>query len=381
MKFSNINSKTNQYEKNKIDRKLESLKHLNADPNNIILNSAAIQDQMLIEMGIKRKKMKKLNYVKSINLKTEDKYNKPIPKILDKILKKQLDQEKQVEIIQIQKTYLTNLTLAQKIGLKEITKMPLSLEEWKSLENLTIKRNDHKSNCPICLESFHLKDTMILSCSHVFHKICIKNFEKFSNNKKCPICRQSNYESKIYYKDKEYIIKYNIILIQKNYLGYSLRLKLYKNIFKHEMPNNKHLRSIYSHWKIKELTVNMCKIMEEKIKESHNEITDLVKQVKQISIENTQSIKEIIKTNRIDLTLDESSFDWNKIYREMQKRSNDNCAICFGSLNRKNNYLLNCTHCFHKNCLDSFERFDCYYERRCPICRKNYEKKEVFMNF
>ena len=84
MKFSNINSKTNLDEKNRIDRKLESLKHLNADPNNIILNSAAIQDQMLIEMGIKRKKIKKIDYVKSINLKTEDKYNKPIPKILDK---------------------------------------------------------------------------------------------------------------------------------------------------------------------------------------------------------------------------------------------------------------------------------------------------------
>ena len=38
---------------------------------------------------------------------------------------------------------------------------------------------------------------------------------------------------------------------------------------------------------------------------------------------------------------------------------------------------MDCTHCFHKNCLDSFERFDPYYIKRCPICRANYTKKEM----
>ena len=37
-------------------------------------------------------------------------------------------------------------------------------------------------------------------------------------------------------------------------------------------------------------------------------------------------------------------------------------------------------HIIHKNCLDSFERFDPYYIKRCPICRSNYTKKEMKLN-
>ena len=183
------------------------------------------------------------------------------------------------------------------------------------------------------------------------------------------------YYSNEYYKDKEHHIKQNIILIQKNYRGYSFRFELYKSIFKNQMPTNKHLRSIYSHWKIKDLTNNMCKLMEDQIKQSHTVITNLVKEVKEISMKNKQSRQELLKFNKFDSN--ENFSDWNKILKEMKKRKIDNCAICLGSLNHKVNYLLNCTHCFHKNCLDSFERYDTYYERRCPICRKNYDKKEI----
>jgi hypothetical protein len=371
-----LNNKNYLSDKKKIERKLELIKNVRSDPNNVILNSAAIQDQMLIDMGIKKKKLKKLN------LKPEDDRTKPMTKILDKIINKNLEKEKEGEVLIRQKNYLNNLTLAQKIGLKQINKLPLSLDEWRNLEIQTVKREDHKSNCPICLESLFKKETIILSCSHIFHKICIKNFEKFTNNKKCPICRCQNYESKGYYKDKEHFIKQNIILIQKNYRGYSLRLKLYNNIFKNQMPKNKHLRLIYSHWRIKELTYNMCKLMEEQVKESQTVISNLVKEVKEISIKNKQSRNELIKFNKLDEGQSIENFsDWNKILNEMKKRKTENCAICLGSLNNKNNYLLNCTHCFHKNCLDSFERYDSYYERRCPICRKNYEKKEIFNDF
>ena len=41
--------KSYQAEKKKIDRKMEMIKNIHSDPDNIILNSAAIQDQMLID--------------------------------------------------------------------------------------------------------------------------------------------------------------------------------------------------------------------------------------------------------------------------------------------------------------------------------------------
>ena len=63
----------------------------------------------------------------------------------------------------------------------------------------------------------------------------------------------------------------------------------------------------------------------------------------------------------------------------MEQRDQQVCAICLCELKNKSLYVLDCTHCFHKNCLDSFERFDPYYIKRCPICRASYTKKEIKM--
>ena len=70
--------------------------------------------------------------------------------------------------------------------------------------------------------------------------------------------------------------------------------------------------------------------------------------------------------------------NWNNIVNKMEKRDHT-CAICLCEFNNKSLYVLDCTHCFHKNCLDSFERFDPYYIKRCPICRASYTKKEIKM--
>jgi hypothetical protein len=360
-------------EKNKVERKFQKLKKNKVDPDNIVLNAAAFQDQLLIDMGIKKKKT--IINKKAIITRNET----GLTEILNKIVTKTLNEEKQTEVLTRQKKFLKNLTFAQKVGLKEINKMPLSIDEWKKLEEQTIKREDFKSTCPICLEGLYKRDTTILSCSHIFHKNCILNFEKYSNNKKCPICRSANYELKDYYKDKEYFIKNNVIIIQKSYRGFITRYNLYRSVFRNEMPKNKHLRSIYSKWKIKELTNKMCSIMERQTKESQIVIKQLVKDVKEITSKNKQMESEILKNNPHSHSHSHSDtiIDWNKI---MKKRKNDNCAICLTALLNKPVYLLSCTHCFHKNCLESFEKYDNYYEKRCPICRGNYEKKETKLN-
>ena len=70
--------------------------------------------------------------------------------------------------------------------------------------------------------------------------------------------------------------------------------------------------------------------------------------------------------------------NWNGIINKMEKRNNNECAICLCNFGNKPVYILDCTHCFHKNCLDAFERFDPYYIKRCPICRNNYTKKQIY---
>jgi hypothetical protein len=351
-------------ERRNIENKLKKLRENKINPDDVVLNAAAIQDQLLIDMGLKKKK--NVPFKKKPKAETENNQSS-LPKMLTKIINKNLDNEKEQTIIKRQKDFYNNLTFAQKVGLKEITKMPLSINEWKKLESQSLNRNDHTSNCPICLDSLSKRESLILSCSHVFHKFCIQNFEKFTNNKKCPICRCANYETKDYYKDKEYFIKISIIIIQKTFRGYYCRIMLYRNIFKHDMPKNKHLRSIYSPWKIKELTNKMCQIIEKKDQETKNIIKGLEKDLREIK-KTSEKIKK-----EVNVKGDDKLFtDWNKI---LNMRKSDTCAICFCQLNKKDVYLLSCTHCFHKNCLDSFEKFDTYYEKRCPICRRDYEKR------
>ena len=49
-------------------------------------------------------------------------------------------------------------------------------------------QNFHYENCPICLNKYCEKTSLLLPCGHCFHTPCIlKWFEKQMN---CPICRR-----------------------------------------------------------------------------------------------------------------------------------------------------------------------------------------------
>lgn len=186
------------------------------------------------------------------------------------------------------------------------------------------------------------------------------------------MCRCSNYEKKDYVKDKEYYINKCIVHIQKYTRGFILRYYLYKNIFKNNMPKNKHLRSIYSIWKIKELTRNIAKAIEEK----NENVKKLIKKIEKENEIDKKLTSEIETTSKLLNQAKDSNKIWDKVLSEVKKRD-ETCAICFTSMNSKQVYLTSCSHCFHKNCLDSFEKFDNYYAKRCPCCRQDYEKKSI----
>lgn len=173
------------YHKKKLDKllienQLGMVKNARADPNNIILNAAAFQQELMKEMGfkknlkiknkLKREKDSDLNHINSENDKNKNAEDH-IHKFLPKIINRTINDEKDSQVIIRRKEFLKNLTLAQKIGLKEVPKMPLSLEEWKNIEAKTIIRSDHTSSCPICLEALAKRETIILSCTHIFHKV------------------------------------------------------------------------------------------------------------------------------------------------------------------------------------------------------------------
>ena len=46
---------------------------------------------------------------------------------------------------------------------------------------------DDNDICSICLENLKMDKCVILSCEHIYHKVCIKKWLK--NNDSCPNCR------------------------------------------------------------------------------------------------------------------------------------------------------------------------------------------------
>ena len=360
-------------EKKYVNYQINSLKNKKIDPNNIVLNAAAFQDQISQKFGINIKKYQKRIPKKfSINSKPKSSITNKNNIINELYAKKDTDKE----ILNRNKKFLSKLTFAEKVGIQKINNFPLSLDEWKKVEAKTLKREDFKGDCPICMEKLSQRESVILSCSHVFHKVCLRNFEHYSAVTKCPLCRCERYECKTYTKDKEYFVKKSVAIIQRVTRGYLTRYRLYKKIFKDNMPKCKGLRKLYSYWKIRDLTDKMVKAIEKQ-----NEINQ--KYFNEVLKENEDVIRTENKNkammDKLKKEQEKKNPDWNNIVNKMECRNNHTCAICLCEFANKPVYVLDCTHCFHKNCLDSFERFDPYYIKRCPICRANYNKKEMRM--
>jgi len=89
----------------------------------------------------------------------------------------------------------TLFSLAQQRGLippRPVAKIEaMKPLDWYLLEGSIGKKENPDSCCPICMEAFCRGEEVLLSCGHIFHKVCLRSFENFmkSNDLACPICR------------------------------------------------------------------------------------------------------------------------------------------------------------------------------------------------
>ena len=86
---------------------------------------------------------------------------------------------------------------------------------------------------------------------------------------------------------------------------------------------------------------------------------------------------------RLDKDREEQKLDkhWKPIMDQFKSRDEKDCPICYNSYRLYGEgkvYLLDCSHMYHKCCLESFERFDFGNTLCCPMCRHaNYQKKLI----
>ena len=129
------------------------------------------------------------------------------------------------------------LTLAQRYGLAPAPGPKLSQQEWTEVHCKSLTRNDLKHGCPICCEEFKDEEQVLLSCSHVFHRKCVRSFEKFSKQRVCPICRQEEYQKKCILDARERYLERSAVAIQAAFRGYRMR-KWYHRVRESDAPKD-----------------------------------------------------------------------------------------------------------------------------------------------
>ena len=77
---------------------------------------------------------------------------------------------------------------------------------------------------------------------------------------------------------------------------------------------------------------------------------------------------------------------WAGVKEQAMDRGDTDCPICFNPfVNYKKTSLLDCSHMYHANCLQNFEKYDTKerneigdHGHSCPMCRHpNYKKIDI----
>ncbi|NXL01485.1 RNF32 protein, partial [Mesembrinibis cayennensis] len=270
------------------------------------------------------------------------------------------------------------LTLAQKLGLVEPPSFPLTAEECVKIKQGSIQHGDSIQPCAICREEFALQPQVLLSCSHIFHKACLKAFEKFTGKKFCPTCRKEQYQTRVIHNGACLFKIKCAIRIQASWRGYVVR-KWCKNLRKTVPPKDSKLRKQFFEKKVQQISNRLLSSYDINLDEFFSELG--------YSIAASQDVFQQLEGKEILI----SETDWEKIQMQAFRQEIFNCPICItplsptvhpaclfsGNSNQvsRQTVLLSCSHLFYHTCLQAFEEFSLGEQHICPLCRSYYQKK------
>lgn len=283
-------------------------------------------------------------------------------------------------------------TLAQKRGLVEPPPARLTDREWESIERKSCHREGPDDFCPICREPFKLKEQVILSCGHVFHRQCLKSFENFvrANKRSCPICRKANYQKKLCENGAKRYRLQCMITLQSAWRGflarreyYDARRKLYESNGGNPILRRKFLlRQLEGVSKGLGHVVRARESTIDRLFEEADRSLALSRSVFGQNDGNTTSSSPVSSHNTKRSLCDfrcHGTINWSVVLETAEKRALDggnDCPICMSgvSCGEKCSVVLSCSHVFHRKCLDAFESFNIYEVLLCPMCRDPYLK-------
>ncbi|XP_072820180.1 RING finger protein 32 isoform X3 [Vicugna pacos] len=270
------------------------------------------------------------------------------------------------------------LTLAQKLGLFAPPPPPLSSEEWETVKQRSVLQGDSTQPCPICKEEFELRPQVLLSCSHVFHRACLQAFEKFTSKKTCPLCRRSQYQTRVIHTGAQLFKAKCAARIQACWRGHVVR-KWYQDLRRTVPPKDAKLRRKFFEEKFTEISHRL-------LMSYHTDTEELLAEIDRCLAVNRSVLQQLEERCGRELT-DE---DWGRIQMQALHRGAHECPICLAALSvsgapsgtgpqqpRREAVLLSCSHVFHRTCLLALEELSWGDAPRhaCPLCRSHYQKK------
>eukprot|EP00899_Mesostigma_viride_P003560 jgi/Mesvir1/13204/Mv06163-RA.1 len=324
----------------------------------------------------------------------------------------------------------------QRYGLVERPPPRLTEEEWRSAHIASQARQDSLQPCPICRDDFQDQEQVLLACSHVFHKHCLRSFEKFVDEKCCPLCR-AKYRQKRVIDDGASMWRDRCATrIQAAVRGYFVRI-WFKKLLASVPPSDPVKRRNWFAQKLEEANERLLKVMADE----HDELETLFAEIDQniaqsnrvfraaetavwgqpcsISdgdngggggmaspphgdasdgldgVEHRQagqaqaeealphsSGQDVAAASRSAAHGEANEPDWDEIRARIRDRGEDECPICICPLTKKGAVgiaILSCAHAFHSNCILAFEKYNACFAKAdvghaCPVCRTNYKR-------
>ncbi|KAI4885004.1 hypothetical protein NFI96_025668 [Prochilodus magdalenae] len=269
------------------------------------------------------------------------------------------------------------LTLAQRLGLVAAPATRLTVEEWAKVKSRSVLEGDSTQPCVICTEEFRLQPQVLLSCSHVFHKVCLKSFERFSGKKCCPMCRREQYETRVIHDGARLYREKCAIRIQACWRGFTAR-KWYRNVRKLVPPNDPHLRRQFFEAKFQDINDSL-------VQSCCSDIDAFLCDVDR-SIAASRNVFDLFDQQQMSgHGMEEEEKEWLEAQEKAIQRDVLDCPICLTPLHSSRDalmpgrrvLLLSCSHLFHEPCLQAFERFCMERTVTCPLCRCHYTTRPV----
>ena len=249
------------------------------------------------------------------------------------------------------------LTLAQRMGLAAAPEPELTASEWEAIAEVSRDRGASREPCVICCEHFRDEKQVLLSCGHVFHRACLRSWERHSKSKVCPVCRKQHYRKHGIEDGVNIYREECAVRLQAAWRGAHTRRTTDKAL-RHANPTR--LRR-YCERRLCGLTDDLLG----RIEAERSAVDELFAE-----------IDSSVAASRV--MMGEQPVDWAHAAHVARARGLGDCPVCLTALKEGEPLTLtSCTHVFHERCLASFERFSIKPVCQCPVCRAAYTKTRL----